>query len=79
MPRGAEADGTDGLFFGEFLAGRELPPRSSTDRYRRSMLKPSQIGVQAPDRHRLAVNRRVEDQLDVNLVPAFHSDVEIRE
>jgi hypothetical protein len=43
------------------------------------MLKPSQIGVQAPDRHRLDVNRRVEDQLGVNLVPAFHSDVEFRE
>ena len=43
------------------------------------MLKPSQIGVQAADRHRVAVNRRVEDQLGVNLEPAFHPDVEIRE
>jgi putative ABC transport system substrate-binding protein len=39
---------------------------------------PSQIGVRDPDRARLAINRRIEDQLAIPLTPGLEADVEIR-
>jgi putative ABC transport system substrate-binding protein len=38
----------------------------------------AEIGVRAPDRYRVAVNRRVEDQLGVKIAPTLRADVEIR-
>jgi putative ABC transport system substrate-binding protein len=44
----------------------------------RGEIKPSQVGTRAPERYRIAVNRRVEDQLGLNLDARLHPDVEIR-
>ena len=44
----------------------------------RGQIKPSQVGVRAPERYRVAVNRRVEDQLGLTLDARLRPDVEIR-
>jgi putative tryptophan/tyrosine transport system substrate-binding protein len=44
----------------------------------RGDVKPSQVGIRAPERFRVAVNRRVEDQLGLNLDARLRPDVEIR-
>jgi ABC-type uncharacterized transport system substrate-binding protein len=44
----------------------------------RGEVKPAEIGVRTPERYRVAVNRRVEDQLGLKLGGGLHADVEIR-